>query len=133
MEIEFEHLPVSVFGDYEEFARINPVVKAPTLVTDTEEVLLDSTLILMYVRSLTPLGKALARCSVPHMAKELRLTGLSLAACEKVVQIVYETTLRPAERQYSEWLERVRRQCHAAFAALEAELSAPEPFPAGVC
>lgn len=42
----FEHHPLSVFSDFEAFARINPVVKAPTLVLEDGTVLMDSNLIL---------------------------------------------------------------------------------------
>jgi glutathione S-transferase len=48
MGIAFEHRPISVFRGFDEFARINPVVKAPSLVCDDGEVLMDSTLILEY-------------------------------------------------------------------------------------
>jgi hypothetical protein len=43
--IPFEHRPISVFRTFEQFREINPVVKAPTLVCDDGEVLMDSTLI----------------------------------------------------------------------------------------
>lgn len=46
--VEFEHQALSVFTTYDEFARINPVVKAPSLVLDDSTVLMDSSLILDY-------------------------------------------------------------------------------------
>ena len=46
MGLDFSQESVSVFRHYEAFAAINPVVKAPTLVTDAGMVLMDSTLIL---------------------------------------------------------------------------------------
>ena len=46
MGIEFEHQSLSVFRGYDEFALINPVVKAPTLLFDDGGMLMDSTLIL---------------------------------------------------------------------------------------
>ena len=52
----------------------------------------------------------------------LRLIGLALAACEKSVQIIYERSLRPAEKQHEPWLSRVQSQLLAACEALEAEL-----------
>ncbi|MDA8349774.1 MAG: hypothetical protein M0038_13405, partial [Pseudomonadota bacterium] len=51
----------------------------------------------------------------------LRAVGLSLAACEKTVQIVYERQMRPSEKQYEPWLQRVTEQLRAAYRALEAE------------
>ena len=44
--LPFEHRSISVFRQFAEFASINPVVKAPTLVCDDGEVLMDSTLML---------------------------------------------------------------------------------------
>lgn len=122
MGIPFEHRSVSVFSTFEQFRAINPVVKAPSLVCDDGGVLMDSTLILDYadalapVRSLMPAGPQLRQ-------QALRIVGLALAACEKSVQIVYENELRPAERRYQPWLDRIHGQLAAAYAALEAELA----------
>lgn len=44
--IPFEHQPLSVFRNISEFSQINPLIKAPTLVCDDGEVLMDSALIL---------------------------------------------------------------------------------------
>jgi len=50
--IPFEHALLSVFRDMDKFSEINPLIKAPTLVTDGGEVLMDSTLILAYIEKL---------------------------------------------------------------------------------
>ena len=42
MDLPFSHEAVSVFRHYEQFSAINPVVKAPTLVTDDGVTLMDS-------------------------------------------------------------------------------------------
>ncbi len=47
-----------------------------------------------------------------------------MVACEKSVSIVYETNLRPAEKQHQPWLDRVEGQLRLAYAALEAEIPA---------
>lgn len=120
--IEFEHAPLSVFSTFEEFSRINPVVKAPTLLLDDGSVLMDSTLIIDYFESLsTPQSKLLP--SQPQaLAGALSRVGLALATCEKTVQIVYERNLRPAEKQHEPWVTRVQGQLDAAYAALETAL-----------
>ncbi len=124
--LPFEHRPLSVFRQFEEFAAINPVVKAPSLVCDDGEVLMDSTLILAYAERLAAPRASLVPAGRREAQRDLRLVGLGLAACEKAVQMVYETTLRPAEKQHAWWLERVRGQLFAALAALEGEqLRAP--------
>jgi glutathione S-transferase len=119
--IPFEHRPVSVFSTFETFQKINPVVKAPTLVCDDGTVLMDSTLILDYAEALAP-GRKLMPSIVKQRQQELRVLGVALAACEKAVQIVYERNLRPAEKQHEPWLTRIRGQLLAAFAQLETEV-----------
>ena len=44
--LRFEHQSLSVFRTFTQFQQINPVVKAPTLICDDGEVLMDSTLIM---------------------------------------------------------------------------------------
>src|SRR5471030_1831089 len=118
--IALEHDSVSVFRHFEQIQQINPVVKAPTLVLDDGEVLMDSTLILDYLEAVA--GKSLLPSDLKQRARALRLIGLSLAACEKSVQIYYERNLRPADIQYQPWVERVEGQLAAAYSALEREL-----------
>ena len=122
--LPFEHRSISVFRAYDEFAAINPVVKAPSLVCDDGEVLMDSSLILDYAESIAPAGRSLLPPGRAARQHDLRLAGLSLAACEKMVQIVYEETLRPIERQHPPWLDRVTKQLRLALSLLEAELVA---------
>ena len=120
--IDLEHQSVSVFRHFEQFQQINPVVKAPTLVLDDGEVLMDSTLIIDYLEALAPPGKSLMPDDLKQRLRALRVTGLALAACEKSVQLYYERSLRPAEIQFQPWVERVEGQLAAAYSALEREL-----------
>ncbi|MGL4573913.1 MAG: glutathione S-transferase family protein [Burkholderiaceae bacterium] len=120
--LRFEHLPVSVFRGFAEFQKINPVVKAPTLVCDDGTVLMDSNLILEYAQALAH-PRSLLPADVSGLRRDLRVTGLALAACEKAVQIIYERSLRPPEKVHAPWIERVTGQMLAAFGALEQELA----------
>jgi glutathione S-transferase len=121
--LPFEHRSISVFSTFAEFQRINPVVKAPTLVCDDGELLMDSTLILEYAEALAVPRRSLMPKTIAERRHTLSLIGLALAACEKSVQIIYERNLRPAEKQHEPWLTRVTGQLLAAYAALEAQLS----------
>lgn len=125
--LPFEHRPISVFSTFEQFRQINPVVKAPSLVCDDGTVLMDSTLILEYAESLAAPGKSLMPASISERQRALRIIGLALAACEKSVQIIYERSLRPAEKLHQPWVSRVMGQLLAAYNALESELSR-KPF-----
>lgn len=120
--VTLEHESVSVFRHFEQFQRINPVVKAPTLVLDDGTVLMDSTLIIDYLEALAAPGNSLMPADLGQRVRSLRLIGLALAACEKSVQIYYERNLRPAEIQHAPWVERVEGQLAAAYGMLEQEL-----------
>ena len=120
--LRFEHRPVSVFRTFDEFRRINPVVKAPSLVCDDGEVLMDSTLILEYAEALAA-PKSLMPRGPAERQHALRIIGLALAGCEKSAQILYERTLRPADKQHEPWLSRVTGQLLAAYGELESELA----------
>ncbi len=121
--LPFEHRSVSVFRGFAQFAAINPVVKAPTLVCDDGTVLMDSTLILEYAEALAAPRRSLMPTALADRRHALRVLGLALAACEKSVQIVYEHHVRPAEKWHAPWLDRVTGQLHAACDGLEAELA----------
>ena len=120
--LRFEHQSLSVFRTFAQFRAINPVVKAPTLVCDDGEVLMDSTLMLEYAEALAR-PRSLMPPSLPQLQHALRVIGLGLAACEKSVQIVYERSLRPPEKLHQPWVERVTGQLLAAYGELEQELA----------
>lgn len=127
LDLRFEHRSISVFSTFTQFQQINPVVKAPSLICDDGEVLMDSTLILEYAEALAASGKSLMPVGITERQHALRAIGLALAACEKSVQIVYERNLRPAEKRHEPWVSRVTGQLLAAYAALESELDRRPP------
>jgi len=128
LKIPFDHQSLSVFRNVDEFSQINPLVKAPTLVCDDGEVLMDSTLILEYVERLAGSDKSLMPSEHPAYQHAVRLIGIALVACEKTVQIVYERTLRPSEKQHQPWLDRVEQQLAEAYRLLEAEVTTRNPW-----
>ncbi len=120
--LRFEHQSLSVFRTFAQFRQINPVVKAPTLICDDGEVLMDSTLILEYAEALAR-PRSLMPARPAELQHALRVIGLALAACEKSVQIIYERNLRPPEKLHEPWVTRVTGQLHAAYEALEKEVA----------
>ena len=120
--IPFQHKALSVLRNFDEFAAINPAVKAPTLVLDDGTVLMESTLIVDYAEALA--GRALLPADPAARLRALCAIGPALAACEKTVQIIYEHKLRPPEKQHQLWLDRVQTQLFAALGLLEAEAAA---------
>lgn len=123
LNLPFEHQSISVFRQFAQFQAINPVVKAPSLVCDDGEVLMDSTLILDYAEALAGVGGSLMPAAIAERQHALYVIGLALAACEKSVQIVYEKNLRPSEKIHTPWVERITGQLLAAYDALELALT----------
>jgi glutathione S-transferase len=129
--IPFEHQPLSVFRNMPEFSQINPLIKAPTLVCDDGEVLMDSTLILEYIEAIAEPEKHLMPNDRRLLQHALRLTGIALVACEKSVQIYYEQALRPVEKQHQPWLDRTQQQLTSAYDLLEPEVLKADPWLTG--
>ena len=118
----FIHRPISLFRHIEQFSKLNPLLKAPTLLTDDGAVLMDSSVILDYLAGVDPRIAALSPSKAPERLAALRATGLALTVMEKSVQRHYERVLRPAEKQHEPWVERVMGQLTAGLSALDAEL-----------
>lgn len=116
--LPFEHEAVSVFRHYEKFQGINPAVKAPTLICDDGGILMDSTLILDYAERLAA-PRTLMPAGLKERQRALYLIGMALAAVEKSIQHYYEHELRPEEKRYAPWVERITGQLHRALRALE--------------
>lgn len=118
----FVHRSISLFRHIDQFSKLNPLLKAPTLITDDGVPLMDSSVILDYLSSAEPRIAALTPSKTPQRLAALRATGLALTVMEKAVQRHYERTLRPAEKQHQPWADRVTGQLAAGLNALDAEL-----------
>lgn len=115
--IEYEHRPLSVLGGYDEFRKVNPLVKVPTLVCEDGEMLIDSSLIIGHLESLT--GRSLMPQGDAEQRRALQIIGVSLVVMEKVAHRIYERKMRPEEYQYAPWLARINEQIAAALDWLE--------------
>ncbi len=118
--IPYEHNPLSIFKGYDEFRKVNPLVKVPTLICDDGQMLVDSTLIIDYLQSLSDTDKKLMPQSGTEYIRALRIIGVSLVAMEKVVQLIYERLQRPREVQHKPWITRLDQQLRGALNQMEA-------------
>lgn len=116
--IPYEHRELSIFREYDEFRKINPLVKVPTLICDDGQVLVDSTLIIDYLESLAG-GKRLMPADEGNYIRALNVIGTALIAMEKVVQMIYELKQRPEEIRHQPWVDRIQQQLGEAVAILE--------------
>ena len=117
--VDFEHARVSVFADFDVFRSMNPVVRAPTLILDDGTLLMDSNVIIEHFERAALPGSSLWPRDEPSRTRCAQTLGLALSACDKAVQLVYERELRPVEKQYGDWAQRVTRQVTAACQLLE--------------
>lgn len=117
---DFEHVALSVFRHQDEMRKINPMLKVPMLVLDSGEKLVESSFILDYLDGEVAPEKRLTPQSGAPRRLIQQQCATALLASEKAVQIVYETTLRPAEFSYMPWVERCKAQMHTAFGMMEA-------------
>jgi glutathione S-transferase len=118
----FVHRPISLFRHIDQFSKLNPLLKAPTLLTDDGTALIDSSIILDYLAGVEPGIAALTPSKAPDRLRAARVTGLALSVIEKAVQRHYERMLRPAEKRHEPWIDRVMGQLTAGLSALDAEL-----------
>lgn len=118
--IPFTHRNWSVFRNFDEFQRVNPLVKAPTLVLDDGTLLTESNLIIDWAQSISSKA-ALMPNDATQRLRATRLIGIAIAASEKSVQIVYEHK-REEDKRDAGWLQRVRGQLRSACDLLEREL-----------
>jgi glutathione S-transferase len=124
LQLPFTRNPISVFSDAEAMRAINPLGRIPSLVLDDGEAVIDSAAILDYLDELVGPARALVPPSGAARRAALRIMALAAGVVEKAGAIVYERTLRPADKQYAPWQERCAVQLASGLAGLEA--AAPE-------
>jgi glutathione S-transferase len=124
--IPFEHEAVSVFRHMDRFRAINPVIKAPTLVTDEGVVLMESSVIFHWLEGVA--GGSFLPMDAAERARAACLPALGLPVMEKAVQIEYERK-RPEAIRHAPWFDRIKDQLATALAECEAELGAGAPDP----
>ncbi|AOO79319.1 glutathione S-transferase family protein [Bosea vaviloviae] len=115
--LDFEHRSVSVFRHMEAFAKINPLIKAPSLVCDDGTVITDSNLIIQHFEDVA--GRSLRPNDAAARTRDLGLTGIGIVAADKAVSIEYERK-RPDAQRYAPWQERIVAQLDTALDLLDA-------------
>jgi len=123
--LPFERNTISVFADADEMRRINPLGRIPSLILDDGEVLLDSAAILDHIDETVGSELALMPARGAERRRALRIVALATGAIDKAGAIVYERTLRPADKIYPAWIERCGGQLAGALDALEALARSP--------
>ena len=121
-QVPFRHRPISLFRQIDEFSKLSPLLKAPSLVLDDGTALVESNVILEFLGSQYPALAVLAVSRSAAALKAARATGVALTVCEKAVQVHYERAFRKPEQRSDAWSERIGGQLKLGLSALEAEL-----------
>lgn len=122
MKLSFEHEELSVFNDIEKMQAVNPLMKAPSLITDEDVLLIDSTLILEYLDRKCAENYSLLPKDMEQFMKSQYLIGIALTLCDKAVQLFMEYHRRPPEKFYQEWVDRINEQLQTGLSLLDQQV-----------
>lgn len=115
--MSYEHRPWSVFGDAQKIAAYNPLMRVPTLVLNTGEVLIESHAILDALDQLAPPGLAMMPAGGAERREAMKVCALATGLADKAVSLVYETAVH--NRATPAWVERCLSQIAGCLGELE--------------
>src|ERR1041385_3893259 len=92
--VPFDRRTLSVFRDFAEMLRLNPLGKVPVLQLDDGELLFDSRAILDYVDGLVAPDRRLLPPDEPHRLRVSRIEAVALGLAEKLYERVFEYARR---------------------------------------
>lgn len=114
----FTHSHLSTQNDRAAIAKLNPLVRIPTLVLDDGEVLTESFTIIDYLDEMMGEAQALMPRSGAQRRAVLGMTALATGLSDKAVALYYEHLMH--ETPSIIWSDRCRDQVAGTLAALEA-------------
>ncbi len=130
LDSRIELVPASVVPMKPEptISKANPLAKIPTLVTDEGEALYDSSVITEYLDSLNP-GRKLIPASGPARWRAKRVEALADGMTDAGILVRYELAMRPADKQWADWIAGQTAKVNQALDLLEQEVAsfAAEP------
>ncbi len=121
-DLSYEHRPWSVFGDTDKLARVNPLMRVPTLVLDDGAVLSDTFVILDTLDHMAQDDVRLLPADPGFRRQAMRICGLASGVSDKVVSRTYETRFHDAPN--AGLVARIESQIDGVLALLEAERAA---------
>jgi glutathione S-transferase len=119
--IAYDHDTRSVFGDFDDMRRTNPLGRIPSLVLDDGAVLIDSAAILDHIDETVGPARALIPTRGEARRGCLQRIALASGAIDKIGGgVVYERLVRPSAHRWADWIARCSTQGEGALAALDA-------------
>ena len=117
--LPFEHRNWSVGKDFDRIREFNPLGRVPTLVLDSGEVLIESSMILDHLDHEAGNERALLPPQGEMRSAALWVMAMATGAVDKALLIVMERVFRPAEKFHEPFVARCRLQLQGALAAIE--------------
>ncbi|MFD2233935.1 glutathione S-transferase N-terminal domain-containing protein [Phaeospirillum tilakii] len=115
-----EPVPTNAWDPATDLPADNPLGKVPTLLTEGGEALYDSPVICDYLDSLHDGPKLIPAAGGPRWVQK-RLEALADGLLDAALAVRAETTLRPADKLWPDWVERQQRAIARALDRLEDE------------
>jgi glutathione S-transferase len=118
--ISYDRVVASSLREPEVILALNPVGRVPILIRDDGSRLVESWAIIDYLDENAPVDRRVVPSGGEERVAALQAVGITLAALDKGLQVTFETSRRPPEKQdlgNSAWLT---SQVVAAFNLLEA-------------
>lgn len=120
-KLDYVFVQEDVWAADTSIAKINPLGKVPCLVMEDGGVLFDSRVIVDYMDTLTPVCKLLPP-NGRDRAEVKNWEALADGVLDAGVLMRLETTLRPAQQQSPEWIDRQRGKVAAGLHAMSERL-----------
>lgn len=119
LDLPYEQRGLSTADDAGEIAKINPVVRVPSLVLESGECLIDSNAIIDHLMEVGDPDHGLLPANGAERRAVLHLAAIGHGVMEKAVASSYERGRRPKELVYDKWVEMVDGQTQGGLGALE--------------
>ena len=124
--LSFERRVLSVFADFDEMLKVNPLGKVPVLELDNGELIFDSRLIIDYLDRLIPEKNRLVPSEPESRMQVLRVEAVALGLAEKSYERGLEFARRNQDKIDIVWADRLKKQVVSALSWLESQ--APDPW-----
>ena len=124
----FTRNTMSVFGDAKDMQKINPLIRIPSLVLDSGEILIDSVAIVDTLDEMAGPARALVPPRGAERRRILQAAALAQGTAEKAGQVVYERFFHSGDALSKDWEQRCRSQLEAGLDRLASQCAAPWYF-----
>jgi glutathione S-transferase len=126
--IPYELVGLSTVTDRAKIAALNPVGRVPIVELDSGERIIDSAAIVTRVAAWGRERGIDLRPDSGDVARLVKVEAVAMGVAEKSVASLYESTRRPADKIYDEWVAACDNQCRSGLVWLNGELNGHDSF-----